>query len=591
MQTSTNNACRRPILVSTVLMVLAACSARVHAQATPPACGWVAKQIVAGALLPQDLAEIPKTVTCFWEVAPQFKHQIIGTSLRAQAALQKSSSTLQSGASTGANGTTSAVSKPNTPLVSLASEYGGITSSTSNQTMTLQTTLDGIPSALVGHGIVADCWSSVVVIPHCFGEKDLQLLNRFGFGVTANTSTPSQNISGTASAPQGSAQQASLQNVGSTSPTFSGASAKVTILKGTYKLPDKGPPGQATADAQAALITAFQGPDKPGDPTSTPPILQANVWKNYADWQSCINKRFTKTNLHTQAQIDDYFNRYYKQIVGIIFDGSPADCSDSAPSLSSLSDPGSLAGEEAQKKLVAAVTTYMASASIFEAQLGQMLRAAASPALSFEYDFNKPVNQPTTSTLKLVGSKSFGSKICGNKKNTDSSTAVNRFTGTINISGNLYNSAPSGVPGTGAFRDFQAGTELDTAFCTSTLNLVGSFLGNSTVGFTYYYQDQVSPSILKVTPGTPLPGISIVGLASSTSSVFASRGPINFVQLKYGLGTGKNVKFPIAVSWSNRTDLITHSLWSAQFGVSYDFSSLLGSSSSTSQAGAGAGSK
>jgi hypothetical protein len=41
------------------------------------------------------------------------------------------------------------------------------------------------------------------------------------------------------------------------------------------------------------------------------------------------------------------------------------------------------------------------------------------------------------------------------------------------------------------------------------------------------------------------------------------------------------VKFPIAVSWSNRTDLITHSLWSAQFGVSYDFSSLLNSSSST----------
>ena len=50
---------------------------------------------------------------------------------------------------------------------------------------------------------------------------------------------------------------------------------------------------------------------------------------------------------------------------------------------SSLSGSGSLAGEEAQEKLVAAVTTYMASASIFEAQLGQMLRAAASPALIF----------------------------------------------------------------------------------------------------------------------------------------------------------------------------------------------------------------
>ena len=63
--------------------------------------------------------------------------------------------------------------------------------------------------------------------------------------------------------------------------------------------------------------------------------------------------------------------------------------------------------------------------------------------------------------------------------------------------------------------------------------------------------------------------------------LFTKKGPINFVQLKYGLGFGKNVKFPIAVSWSNRTDLITHALWSAQFGVTYDFSSLLNSSSSS----------
>ena len=220
MQMTKKKMWRRPIVVSVLLMVLAVFSVRAYAQATPPACGWIAKEIASGALLPQDLAEIPKTVTCFWEVAPQFKNQIIRTSLRAQAVLQKSSPTVQSGASSGANGTTSAVSKPNTPLVSLASEYGGITSSTSNQTMTLQTTLDGIPSALVGHGIVADCWSSVVIIPNCFGEKDLQLLNRFGLGVTANTSTPSQNVSGTASAPQGTAQQASLQNVAVHLPRF-----------------------------------------------------------------------------------------------------------------------------------------------------------------------------------------------------------------------------------------------------------------------------------------------------------------------------------------------------------------------------------
>jgi hypothetical protein len=71
----------------------------------------------------------------------------------------------------------------------------------------------------------------------------------------------------------------------------------------------------------------------------------------------------------------------------------------------------------------------------------------------------------------------------------------------------------------------------------------------------------------------------VTGLSSSATQVFTKKGPINFIQFKYGLGVGKNVKSPIAVSWSNRTDLITHPRWSAPIGVTYDFSSLLNSSS------------
>jgi hypothetical protein len=35
-----------------------------------------------------------------------------------------------------------------------------------------------------------------------------------------------------------------------------------------------------------------------------------------------------------------------------------------------------------------------------------------------------------------------------------------------------------------------------------------------------------------------------------------------------------SVRFPIAVSWSNRTELITKPAWRAQIGVSYDLDSL-----------------
>lgn len=203
-------------------------------------------------------------------------------------------------------------------------------------------------------------------------------------------------------------------------------------------------------------------------------------------------------------------------------------------------------------------------------------------------EIHTPANQPTTSTVKLVGSKPFGPRICAAKgSGSVDSTATTRFTGTLNIGAGFYNSSQSAVPGAGVFRDTQAGAELDTAFCTSSKNWLASFFGNSTVGFTYYYQDQVSPAILKITPSAPLDGINIVGLASSTSQVFSQKGPIHFLQLKYGLGVGKNVKFPIAVSWSNRTELITHSLWSAQFGVSYDFSSLFASASAPAPAAGG----
>ena len=561
--------------------------------APPPACSAMVQQIKNGGSN-EDLRTLSKSMTCFYELA--LKEQRLRDTLRSLAAVQKSASTVQTGSPSGSNGTTSAVSKPITPL-SLATEYGGITTSTSNQTMTLQTTLDGVPSALAKQGIRPYCVSAIVTIPGCVYWKNLEWLNRFGVGVTANTTSSSQNIKGTASPPEGTAQQASLGSATNTAPSLSSIFVKVTLWRGAYKLPAKGPEGTAVRNAQFDLAYGLADiPPKP-DLSNPPKLMSFAVWNNYQEWQTtCIEPIFTfeKLKSASDSEIDELFFRYYARIVGILFHDKSGTCSPtSRPDLVTSDDFVAPSLEDAtprQKMLINAFETYIAAASLFEAQLSQMLLAASAPVLSVEYDFNTPVNQPTTSTVKLVGSKAFGPKICAgkqDKKNTPSqdSVAVNRFTGTINVGGNFYNSTPSSVPGASAFRDLQAGTEMDLAFCTSAISIIGSFLGNSTLGLTYYYQDQVSPSILKVTPGMPLSGISIVGLDSSTSSVFTKKGPINFVQLKYGLGTGKNVKFPIAVSWSNRTDLITHSLWSAQFGVSYDFSSLLNSSGSTSTSG------
>ena len=117
---------------------------------------------------PTALADLSNSSTCFWELALRDKTSF-DAALKAQAAVQKNSTTTQMGAPSNSNGSTSAISKPNT-VFSLASEYGGITSSTSNQTVTLQATLDGIPQAIAQHGGKPYCWSTALHIT-CSGLR------------------------------------------------------------------------------------------------------------------------------------------------------------------------------------------------------------------------------------------------------------------------------------------------------------------------------------------------------------------------------------------------------------------------------------
>lgn len=140
---------------------------------------------------------------------------------------------------------------------------------------------------------------------------------------------------------------------------------------------------------------------------------------------------------------------------------------------------------------------------------------------------------------------------------------------------------PSPVPQGSLLRSFQAGAELDYILNTSKApGFLGKTIDDTTADLAFYYQDQISPSILNVTPGTPLDGITLVGLSSSAKQIFTQKGPIRVGQFKFGFGTGKNVKFPIAVTYASRTELLTHHTWGVNFGVTYDFTSLFSGSGS-----------
>lgn len=569
-----------------------------HAQELPKrlaACQTIMDAIVKDGVAPANFADLRGgSVICFWELALV---NLANTDARhAQAAVQKHSNTIQTGAPSGASGTTSAVSKPISPM-SLATEYGGITTSSSNQTITIQAPLDGIPAGLAAKSLVGYCWSPLIEIPGCVSASKLQWLNRFSLGVSANTTSSSQGVSGTASASTTAAQPASLKTAGTTSPSIASTFAKINLIRGGGTLtPPSGlkQAGSAVNDAQEHIILALNKLQQAGS--------------DFASWRSCILTQFTADRISSPAAQSSQFFKYWAQIVPVLFHKEPMHCESTAPLLTQQDidrDAPTTAERDQWRKqfaaaaptdpnssdfldyaclqLINAVDEYIAAAQVFEAQTDQLIKSLA-PVLSFEYDYNTPVNQPSTSTAKLLLSYSWRKLKCSSGSSSgdsSSATSVDRFTATVNVGGNFYNSAPSSVPSAGAFRDAQAGSEFDLAICPKIKQPILSYLSNATISLTYYYQDQVSPSILKVaSAGMPLPGINITGLSSAATQVFTKKGPINFVQLKYGLGFGKNVKFPIAVSWSNRTDLITHALWSAQFGVTYDFSSLLNSSSS-----------
>jgi hypothetical protein len=154
---------------------------------------------------------------------------------------------------------------------------------------------------------------------------------------------------------------------------------------------------------------------------------------------------------------------------------------------------------------------------------------------------------------------------------------------TINGTADIYNAAPpSSVPSGSHLRDIQAGVELAYLFNTSTRSgPVRQFIGPVTAALAYSYQDQTSPAILTG------PALSdFTGLPSSTTTAYATRGIIHLGQFRLGLGSGSNTNltYPIAFTYSNRTELVAHPTWGVQFGISYNLNSLFNSGGATNSA-------
>jgi hypothetical protein len=158
-------------------------------------------------------------------------------------------------------------------------------------------------------------------------------------------------------------------------------------------------------------------------------------------------------------------------------------------------------------------------------------------------------------------------------------------TGTVEF----YNQQPpSTVPSGSHWKDFQLGAEIAYLFAPgASAGPLRKLIGDVSASGAYSYQDQMSPALLTG------PALSdFTGLPSSTTTAYAQRGVIHLGQAKLGFGTGTNMTFPLVFTYSNRSELVVHHTWGLQFGISYNFTSLLssfggGNSNSTAAQGGG----
>jgi hypothetical protein len=181
---------------------------------------------------------------------------------------------------------------------------------------------------------------------------------------------------------------------------------------------------------------------------------------------------------------------------------------------------------------------------------------AVPPALSAEFDQNRPISAPENSVFRFIFQKTY-----------------KPVTVTVNGAVSIYDSIQRNVPGAGRLRDSQFAAEVAHPF---SLSIPDVMVTNFTVSGAFYDQYQSSPAILNVTPGVPVDGVTFVNLPSTATQVYGRKGNIAIGQLKLTAGGGSAVTVPLSVTYSNRTELIAKPTWKAQIGVSYDFDSLFG---------------
>jgi hypothetical protein len=419
----------------------------------------------------------------------------------------------QTGSTTSSSGTTSLVSKGVVPQVlGFAVEHGNLTETDNNTTATFRGTGLGVARLLVG----------AQQLPYC-AISDYQCESGFKRFLTGTSFSVSLNTAQTT--PAGSSASTTSSNAS----LFSGTANQVSgwSLRYDFHVRRKFSDAAYLKQWQAAIATpsdAAKAYLKSVEDT----FGKIRPTKEYQDWLAKYVLLLGDSSTSDEATFKKVLAQAVEDLIEI---AKRQDSNFSTNAQNLLTSLGGYIGarDKALNEVVNRVT------------------------YSVEYDNNRPSNQPSQSIVKFI--------VSGRP------SASEKWLLTLNSSAAWYNEAPAQVS-VSRFRYGQAALQLDRSLTASSSNL------GAALSAGYYFQYMADNSLLTL-PSTALaPGTSIP-LPGNASVLLNSKGTIHIGQAQVTFSIkGTGIKFPVALSFSNRTELIKASNVVGHFGITYDLDSL-----------------
>lgn len=427
----------------------------------------------------------------------------------------------QLGAVSSAAGTTSLVSKAGSAAITnLAVDSGALTRSVNGSTATLTANVDELYSLVTG-------------TPEYNLGGNQSGFERYVLNPLGLTASFSLNQTSTSSVPANGQASGTTQTSISAVAIPSGA-GKLTAFTAKYEIPTKyNPRSTAFKTAWTKEIDKLKSVETSEESANAlvlvelekDPTYQALLKKGHS--QPCRDALLADAiKGDKQGLIKDFDNLCWQAELGPVI-------------------------QTASSQLVAQVQAYLNDQSTLRSAYKAAILDAAGTMFSAQYTFNKPTNQPATHDLTAIFDYTF----------------QDRGSLTFNSAASIYNGALPAGASYGRIHYGQMSLEYDRNLNTPANSY------QTQISFAGYWQYQPQPSVLIIPAGTIVPGTTIA-LSNGTQEFVGTAGSLWVGQAKLTIKGPGGVNIPLAISGSNKTDLLVGTKIGGQVGLSYNFSSM-----------------